>query len=143
MRGFWTLLTSPAQRRRRVPAGHRHQVRRRQNRLKWRCFIPALTIDFAAAKTDGYFTAIVTLACLAAVPTVRPGFLWSPRSPALGHRIDGWRVCWLGGWNRCHVFFVVMVERQKPTGRLGRSRPKLSVKKHHRYPVLGWLTGNA
>ena len=28
----------------------------------------------------------------------------------LGHRIDGWRVCWVGGWDRCHVLFVVMVE---------------------------------
>jgi hypothetical protein len=30
---------------------------------------------------------------------------------ALGDRIDGWRVCWLGGWDRGKVFFVVMVER--------------------------------
>jgi hypothetical protein len=28
----------------------------------------------------------------------------------LGHRIDGWRVCWVGGWDRCRVLFVVMVE---------------------------------
>ena len=31
---------------------------------------------------------------------------------ALGDRIDGWRVCWLGGWDRCRVFFLVMVESQ-------------------------------
>ena len=30
---------------------------------------------------------------------------------ALGDRIDGWRVCWLGGWDRGKVVFVVMVER--------------------------------
>jgi hypothetical protein len=30
---------------------------------------------------------------------------------ALGDRIDGWRVCWLGGWDRGKVSFVVMVER--------------------------------
>ena len=30
---------------------------------------------------------------------------------ALGDRIDGWRVCWLGGWDRGKVCFVVMVER--------------------------------
>jgi len=30
---------------------------------------------------------------------------------ALGARIDGWRVCWLGGWDRSKVCFVVMVER--------------------------------
>jgi hypothetical protein len=27
----------------------------------------------------------------------------------LGHRIDGWRVCWLGGWDRHRIFYVVMV----------------------------------
>ena len=37
------------------------------------------------------------------------------RQPAmLGDRIDGWRVCWLGGWNRRRVFYVVMVERAVP-----------------------------
>src|ERR1700722_15257764 len=30
---------------------------------------------------------------------------------ALGDRLDGWRVCWLGGWDRSKVLFVVMVER--------------------------------
>jgi hypothetical protein len=30
---------------------------------------------------------------------------------ALGDDIDGWRVCWLGGWDKCRVLFVVMVER--------------------------------
>ena len=29
----------------------------------------------------------------------------------LGDQIDGWRVCWLGGWDKCRVLFVVMVER--------------------------------
>jgi hypothetical protein len=29
----------------------------------------------------------------------------------LGHRMDGWRVCWLGGWDRQRVFFVVMLVR--------------------------------
>ena len=36
------------------------------------------------------------------------------RNPvALGDRIDGWRVCWLGGWDRGRVFYVVMVERTR------------------------------
>ena len=26
-------------------------------------------------------------------------------------RIDGWRVCWIGGWDKGKVLFVVMVER--------------------------------
>src|SRR5947209_9044901 len=30
----------------------------------------------------------------------------------LGEAIDGWRVCWLGGWHRGRIFFVVMVERK-------------------------------
>ena len=35
------------------------------------------------------------------------------RTPvSLGDRIDDWRVCWLGGWDKCRVFFVVMVERE-------------------------------
>jgi hypothetical protein len=29
----------------------------------------------------------------------------------LGHRIDGWRVCWVGGWDRHRIFFIVMVEK--------------------------------
>ena len=29
----------------------------------------------------------------------------------LGDRIDGWRVCWLGGWDRGRLFYVVIVER--------------------------------
>ena len=39
------------------------------------------------------------------------GFLRLAQPAAVGDRIDGWRVCWLGGWDRSKVFFVVMVER--------------------------------
>ena len=36
------------------------------------------------------------------------------RAPvALGDRIQGWRVCWLGGWDRHRIFYVVMVSRVK------------------------------
>jgi len=31
----------------------------------------------------------------------------------VGHVIDGWRVCWLGGWDKQRVFFVVMLTRVK------------------------------
>jgi len=31
----------------------------------------------------------------------------------LGDRIDGWRVCWLGGWDKGKVFYMVMVERRR------------------------------
>jgi hypothetical protein len=30
---------------------------------------------------------------------------------AIGEQIAGWRVCWLGGWDKGHVFYVVMVMR--------------------------------
>jgi hypothetical protein len=33
------------------------------------------------------------------------------RAVELGDDIDGWRVCWLGGWDKCRVLFVVMVKR--------------------------------
>jgi hypothetical protein len=33
---------------------------------------------------------------------------------SLGHRVDDWRVCWLGGWDKQHVFFVVMLVRVRP-----------------------------
>jgi hypothetical protein len=45
----------------------------------------------------------------------------------LGDDLDGWRVCWLGGWDKCRVLFVVMVKRvtdmpgRKPPGRRARS----------------------
>jgi hypothetical protein len=38
-------------------------------------------------------------------------FLRLSKPMALGEYIDGWRVCWLGGWDRRKVFFVVMVSR--------------------------------
>ena len=30
---------------------------------------------------------------------------------AIGDDVDGWRVCWVGGWDKCRVLFVVMVEK--------------------------------
>ena len=37
---------------------------------------------------------------------------------ALGASLeDGWRVSWLGGWDKHHLFFVVMVVR-KPAPRM-------------------------
>ena len=33
------------------------------------------------------------------------------RAVALNEHINGWRVCWLGGWDRQRVFFVVMLLR--------------------------------
>ena len=42
---------------------------------------------------------------------VQTKFLWLRQAVASGDRIDGWRVCWLGGWDRFQVFFMVMVPR--------------------------------
>jgi hypothetical protein len=36
-------------------------------------------------------------------------FLHLRQPVSLGDHIDNWRVCWLGGWDKCRVFFVVMV----------------------------------
>jgi hypothetical protein len=41
-------------------------------------------------------------------------FLRLLKPVALGDRIDGWRVCWVGGWDKCRVVFVVMVEGPQP-----------------------------
>jgi len=42
---------------------------------------------------------------------VETKFLRLFKPVALGERIDGWRVCWIGGWDKCRVVFVVMVDR--------------------------------
>jgi hypothetical protein len=38
-------------------------------------------------------------------------FLRLDRAVEIGDDLDGWRVCWLGGWDNCRVLFVVMVKR--------------------------------
>ena len=35
----------------------------------------------------------------------------------LDHEIGGWRICWLGGWDRERIFNVVMVVRLSPEAR--------------------------
>jgi hypothetical protein len=42
---------------------------------------------------------------------VETKFLRLFRAVELGDDIDNWRVCWLGGWDKCRVLFVVMVKR--------------------------------
>jgi hypothetical protein len=41
---------------------------------------------------------------------VETKFLRLFREVAIGDRINGWGVCWIGGWDKCRVVFVVMVE---------------------------------
>jgi hypothetical protein len=50
---------------------------------------------------------------------VETKFLRLRQSAKLGDHINGWRVCWLGGWDRGRLFYVVMVERMV----LARSLP--------------------
>jgi hypothetical protein len=42
---------------------------------------------------------------------VETKFLWLFRAVELGDDLDGWQVCWLGGWDKCQVMFVVMVKQ--------------------------------
>jgi hypothetical protein len=42
---------------------------------------------------------------------VQTRFLHLSEPAGLGDRIDGWRVCWVGGWDKGKMLFVVMVER--------------------------------
>jgi hypothetical protein len=42
---------------------------------------------------------------------VETKFIRVRRPVALGDRIDGWRVCWIGGWDKGKVFFAAMVSR--------------------------------
>ena len=44
---------------------------------------------------------------------VETKFLRLRQPVKLGHRIDGWRVCWVGGWDRQQIFYAVMVSRVK------------------------------
>ena len=69
----------------------------------------------------------IDLTCEASVlppapaPAAKPGrveelqvqtrFLRLYEPAVLGDRIDGWRVCWVGGWDKGKILFVVMVER--------------------------------
>jgi hypothetical protein len=42
---------------------------------------------------------------------VESRFLKLRRPAKLGERIDGWRVCWLGGWDKRKAFYKVQVDR--------------------------------
>ena len=65
------------------------------------CEAAALPSEPASAATPGRLEEL----------QVQTRFLRLRKPAVLGDRIDGWRVCWLGGWDKGKVFFVVMVER--------------------------------
>jgi hypothetical protein len=44
---------------------------------------------------------------------VETKFLRLDKPATLGEQIDGWKVCWLGGWGKGRLFYWVMVTRVK------------------------------
>ena len=44
---------------------------------------------------------------------VETKFLRLYQPATLGEQIDGWKVCWLGGWGKGRLFYWVMVIRVK------------------------------
>jgi len=57
---------------------------------------------------------------------VQTQFLRLRHPVALGDHLNGWRVCWLGGWDRGRIFFVVMVERTLAQPKLRPDGPAIS-----------------
>ena len=41
-------------------------------------------------------------------------FLRLSNAVSVGDYLEGWRVCWLGGWDKSRVLYVVMVEKINP-----------------------------
>jgi len=41
-------------------------------------------------------------------------FLRLSNAVSVGDYVEGWRVCWLGGWDKSRVLYVVMVEKINP-----------------------------
>ena len=41
-------------------------------------------------------------------------YLRLPTPVTLGSRFDSWRVCWLGGWAKHRMFYLVMLVRVLP-----------------------------
>jgi len=46
-----------------------------------------------------------------AIMQLETKFLRLRQAVKLGEQIDGWRVCWLGGWSKGRLFYFVMVVR--------------------------------
>jgi hypothetical protein len=88
-----------------VPHGHSHltvQVGAQRYTLNIPCQSVAAALPVPVSATTA--KRLETL-------QVQTRFLRLREPVALGHRIDGWRVCWVGGWDQGKVLFVVMVER--------------------------------
>ena len=46
-------------------------------------------------------------------------YLRLPTPVTLGSRFDDWSVCWLGGWAKHRMFYLVMLVRVLPDTRAG------------------------
>jgi hypothetical protein len=57
---------------------------------------------------------------------IQTKFIRLCESVSLGEYIDDWWVCWLGGWDKCRVFFVVMVAKEHEHPPLAR-KPRASI----------------
>ena len=71
---------------------------------------------------------------------VETKFLRLFREVAIGDRINGWRVCWIGGWDKCRVVFVVMVEKRISVKRSDRGVSDVTHRSRHwtaRGPACG------
>ena len=66
----------------------------------------AFAVDSLAGQRDGCVWSGQTMA-------VETKFLRLYQPATLGEQIDGWRVCWLGGWGKGRLFYWVMVTRVK------------------------------
>ena len=42
-------------------------------------------------------------------------YVWRCQPLGLGAEIDGWRVCWLGGWSRDRLYYLMMVVKVEIT----------------------------
>jgi hypothetical protein len=66
----------------------------------------AFAVDSLAGQRDGCVWSGQTMA-------VETKFLRLDKPATLGEQIDGWKVCWLGGWGKGRLFYWVMVTRVK------------------------------
>jgi hypothetical protein len=41
-------------------------------------------------------------------------YLRLPMPVTVGSRFDDWRVCWLGGWSKYRLYYLVMLSREQP-----------------------------
>ena len=86
-----------------VPQGH-SQITVHVGRQRYTLNVPCQSVRASGPTPAPTPTQLDTL-------QVQTRFLRLYQPAGLGDRIDGWRVCWVGGWDKSKVLFIVMVER--------------------------------